>query len=78
MRFNTDPQVFLGDTYQAEDYEQVTDIPDVWFDGTTHAFVLEERNDLHWPADVYLKALTSIAAGLFLLAELARARCRTL
>ncbi len=54
--FNTDPQVFLGDTYQAEDYEQVTDILDVWFDsGTTHAFVLEERNDLHWPADVYLE-----------------------
>ena len=22
--FNTDPQVFLGDTYQAEDYEQVS------------------------------------------------------
>ncbi|MEC8210471.1 MAG: isoleucine--tRNA ligase, partial [Pseudomonadota bacterium] len=54
--FNTDPQVFLGDTYQAEDYEQVNDILDVWFDsGTTHAFVLEERNDLHWPADVYLE-----------------------
>ena len=54
--FNTDPQVFLGDTYQAEDYEQVTDILDVWFDSsTTHAFVLEERNDLHWPADVYLE-----------------------
>ncbi|MEE3036574.1 MAG: isoleucine--tRNA ligase [Pseudomonadota bacterium] len=54
--FNTDPQDFLGDTYQAEDYEQVTDILDVWFDsGTTHAFVLEERNDLHWPADVYLE-----------------------
>ncbi|MEC6998374.1 MAG: isoleucine--tRNA ligase, partial [Pseudomonadota bacterium] len=54
--FNTDPQVFLGDTYQAEDYEQVNDILDVWFDSaTTHAFVLEERNDLHWPADVYLE-----------------------
>ncbi|MEC8518878.1 MAG: isoleucine--tRNA ligase [Pseudomonadota bacterium] len=54
--FNTDPQDFLGDTYQAEDYEQVTDILDVWFDsGTTHAFVLEERSDLHWPADVYLE-----------------------
>ena len=54
--FNTDPQVFLGDAYQASDYEQVTDILDVWFDsGTTHAFVLEERDNLHWPADVYLE-----------------------
>ncbi len=54
--FNTDPQVFLGEAYQAADYEQVTDILDVWFDsGVTHAFVLEARDDLHWPADVYFE-----------------------
>ena len=54
--FDTDPQEFLGDKYNADDYEQVHDILDVWFDsGTTHAFVLEARADLCWPADVYLE-----------------------
>jgi isoleucyl-tRNA synthetase len=38
------------------DYEQVTDILDVWFDsGSTHSFVLEDRADLQWPADLYLE-----------------------
>ena len=32
------------------------DILDVWFDsGSTHAFTLEDRPDLKWPADVYLE-----------------------
>ncbi len=54
--FDTPPQEFLGDDYQADDYEQVSDILDVWFDsGVTHAFVLEARDELHWPADVYLE-----------------------
>ena len=54
--FNTDPQEFLGSDYEAQDYEQVGDILDVWFDsGVTHAFVLEARDDLHWPADVYFE-----------------------
>ena len=40
----------------ANDWEQVTDILDVWFDsGSTHAFCLEERDDLKWPADLYLE-----------------------
>lgn len=44
---------FLSDP---ENWEQVTDILDVWFDsGSTHAFVLEKRPDLKWPADVYLE-----------------------
>jgi len=35
---------------------QATDILDVWFDsGSTHAFCLEERDDLKWPADLYLE-----------------------
>ncbi|PCI04046.1 MAG: isoleucine--tRNA ligase [Hyphomicrobiales bacterium] len=39
-----------------DDWEQVTDILDVWFDsGSTHAFCLEERDDLQWPADLYLE-----------------------
>ncbi len=54
--FTDDPQVFLGDEYEARDYERVTDILDVWFDsGSTHSFVLEERNDLQWPASLYLE-----------------------
>jgi isoleucyl-tRNA synthetase len=37
-------------------WEQVRDILDVWFDsGSTHAFCLEKRKDLKWPADLYLE-----------------------
>ncbi len=40
-------QGFLGDEYNAADYERQTDILDVWFDsGCTHAFVLESGK---WP-----------------------------
>ncbi|WP_176083783.1 isoleucine--tRNA ligase [Martelella sp. HB161492] len=46
---------FLGDK-ASEDWEMVTDILDVWFDsGSTHSFVLEDRPDLKWPADIYLE-----------------------
>jgi len=38
------------------EWEQVRDILDVWFDsGSTHAFVLEKRKDLSWPAAMYLE-----------------------
>ena len=54
--FASDPQRFLGNDRRAEDYEQVTDILDVWFDsGSTHAFCLEQREDLAWPASLYLE-----------------------
>ena len=54
--FIRDAQDFLGDSYNADDYDQVTDILDVWFDsGCTHTFVLEQRPDLKWPADLYLE-----------------------
>jgi isoleucyl-tRNA synthetase len=47
---------YLGNDYKVDDYEQVRDILDVWFDsGCTHAFTLEERPDLKWPADIYLE-----------------------
>jgi isoleucyl-tRNA synthetase len=37
-------------------WEKVDDILDVWFDsGCTHAFVLEQRPDLAWPASLYLE-----------------------
>ncbi len=46
---------FLG-TRANEGWTQVRDILDVWFDsGSTHSFVLEDRPDLKWPADVYLE-----------------------
>ncbi|MBK1869467.1 isoleucine--tRNA ligase [Aestuariivirga sp. YIM B02566] len=48
---------FLKDRVtDTHDWEKVNDILDVWFDsGSTHAFVLEKRPDLRWPADVYLE-----------------------
>ena len=37
---------FLGDAYDPEEWDQVFDILDVWFDsGSTHAFVLRDRED---------------------------------
>ncbi len=37
---------FLGNVVNPDDYEQVFDILDVWFDsGSTHAFVLRDRED---------------------------------
>jgi isoleucyl-tRNA synthetase len=49
-------QKYLSPDHNPNDFEQVKDILDVWFDsGCTHAFVLEERPDLKWPADVYLE-----------------------
>ncbi len=39
-----------------KEFQKVTDILDVWFDsGSTHAFVLERRAELHSPADLYLE-----------------------
>src|SRR6202041_1184520 len=46
---------FLGH-HDPERYEKVEDILDVWFDsGSTHAFVLENRANTRWPADLYLE-----------------------
>ena len=54
--FTEDPQRFLGDEYSINDYEQVKDVVEVWFDsGSTHAFCLEQREDLKWPASMYLE-----------------------
>lgn len=55
------PQDFLGNDYNVEDYEQVFDIVDVWFEsGSTHEFVLQDTK--RWPvykgveqADLYLE-----------------------
>ncbi len=52
--YDLDPTTLLGD--EAKDYEQVTDILDVWFDsGISHFTVLDQREELHAPADLYLE-----------------------
>ena len=52
--FSLDPAVLLGD--DAEFYDKVPDTLDVWFDsGVTHACVLETRDGLRSPADLYLE-----------------------
>ena len=54
--FTSDPKRFLGDKYSLDDYDQIQDVVEVWFDsGSTHAFCLEQRKDLHWPASMYLE-----------------------
>ncbi|CAA7616287.1 isoleucyl-tRNA synthetase [Candidatus Terasakiella magnetica] len=56
--YTSAPERFLGEGRKAEDYDQVFDILDVWFDsGCTHAFVLEgdEWPRLSWPASLYLE-----------------------
>jgi len=53
--YSSPPSRFLGPDRNPDDYEQVMDIVDVWFEsGSTHAFVLEDRG-LPWPADLYLE-----------------------
>ncbi|CAK0750382.1 isoleucyl-tRNA synthetase [Gammaproteobacteria bacterium] len=50
--FDLDPSELLGT--EAEDYSQIRDTLDVWFDsGVTHASVLELRSEV--PADLYLE-----------------------
>ena len=52
--FSMDAKDLLGN--DAENYDKVTDTLDVWFDsGVTHACVLEQRDGLHLPADLYLE-----------------------
>ena len=53
--YSSDKQRFLGNDRNADDYEQVMDIVDVWFEsGSTHAWALEGRGE-PWPADLYLE-----------------------
>ena len=52
--FEAEAEHFLG--AEAEDYEKVTDTLDVWFDsGVTHFSVLQRRDELQYPADLYLE-----------------------
>ena len=54
--FTKKSQDFLGSKYHENDFTKVNDIVEVWFDsGSTHSYVLEKREDLKWPADMYLE-----------------------
>ena len=47
---------FLGGKYNPDDYTQVSDTLEVWFDSAcTHHYVLEQRDDLKHPADLYFE-----------------------
>lgn len=47
---------YLGEKYNSEDFEKVNDILDVWFESAcTNSFVLEKREELAWPADMYFE-----------------------
>ncbi|RZV41603.1 MAG: isoleucine--tRNA ligase, partial [Acidimicrobiales bacterium] len=53
--FDTSIEDLMGDV-SSKGWTKVTDILDVWFDsGCTHAFCLEPREDLPWPADIYME-----------------------
>jgi isoleucyl-tRNA synthetase len=52
--FSLNPSELLG--AEAEHYKKLTHTLDVWFDsGATHEAVLRQRNDLGFPADLYLE-----------------------
>ncbi len=52
--FNLDHEAFLG--ADSANYEPVKDTLDVWFDsGVSFFSVLEQRANLHYPADLYLE-----------------------
>jgi len=54
--FSAEASQFLGNAYDPAEWQKVTDIAEVWFDsGSTHAFVLEQRPELRWPASLYLE-----------------------
>lgn len=55
-----DPEQFIPESVVCAcgcgSFTKETDIMDVWFDsGVSHVAVLEQRDDLHWPADLYLE-----------------------
>jgi isoleucyl-tRNA synthetase len=54
--FTQPDEVFLGDGYNPDDFEKITDILDVWFDsGCTHAFTLKQPDSAYPVADLYLE-----------------------
>jgi isoleucyl-tRNA synthetase len=58
--YNSPPSRFLGNGRNPDEFEQVRDILDVWFDsGSTHVFTVEQPIEPSWPkadhADLYLE-----------------------
>ncbi|NRA62168.1 MAG: isoleucine--tRNA ligase [Psychrobium sp.] len=52
--FDIEPSEFLGEG--GDQYVKITDTLDVWFDsGVTHACVVDAREELQGPADLYLE-----------------------
>lgn len=50
------PLTDLLSSEEAQQYEKINDVLDVWFDsGVTHLCVLQQRDNLQWPADMYLE-----------------------
>jgi isoleucyl-tRNA synthetase len=50
------PEGFVCPHCGKQGFHKETDIMDVWFDsGSSHAAVLEQREELQWPADLYLE-----------------------
>ena len=53
--FSESKQALLGAEYDADKYEKVTDILDVWFDsGSSHVFVLKDKG-FYQKSDLYLE-----------------------
>ncbi|MCX5615281.1 isoleucine--tRNA ligase [Bombella saccharophila] len=53
--YDTDPAIYLGEGRNPDDYDQVFDIVDVWFEsGCSHRFVLHQEG-VNYPADLYLE-----------------------
>jgi isoleucyl-tRNA synthetase len=54
--FAADPKRFLTPKYNKDDYYVVSDVLDVWVDsGLSNYFVLKQRPELSYPADLYLE-----------------------
>lgn len=58
--YKKDPSEFIPASVKCEcgcgEFTKEKDIMDVWFDsGSSHAAVLDKREDLTWPADLYLE-----------------------
>jgi isoleucyl-tRNA synthetase len=58
--YKKEPSEFIPDSVKCScgcgEFEKETDIFDVWFDsGCSHEAVLREREELVWPADLYLE-----------------------
>ncbi len=50
------PEGFKCPSCGSDEFDKEMDILDVWFDsGSSHAAVLERREELRWPADMYLE-----------------------